>query len=125
VPTGNFDASVHSVFQSAINLRLNTGDGLLTLVTSNESDLPQGIRLDTPAGFSFAGFQTGEAAVCRDGILHFGNSALTIQLSGARHWKCDLPTLEFDATNPAVSAAWRLVWEALNKRQRLGSNRGA
>ncbi|MGZ9221918.1 MAG: DUF2877 domain-containing protein, partial [Anaerolineales bacterium] len=117
VPTGNFDASIHSVFQSAINLRLNAGDRLLTLVTSNESDLPQGIRLDTSDGFSFEGFQTGEAAVCRDGILHFENSSLTIQLHGARRWKCDLPALEFDTTKPAVAAAWSFVWGALNKRQ--------
>jgi hypothetical protein len=40
VPRTNFDAAVHSVFQSAINLRLNNGDDLLTLVTSNEADLP-------------------------------------------------------------------------------------
>jgi len=119
VPTGNFDASVHSVFQSSINLRFSRVDRLLTVVISSEADLPQGIRLDAPKGFSFEGFQTGEPAVCRDGILHFENSSLTIQLHGARRWECDLPALEFDRTNPAVSAAWSFVWDALNKRQRL------
>jgi hypothetical protein len=119
VPTENFDASVHSAFQSALNLRVNGDDGLLTLIESAEGDLPQGIQLDTPEGFSFEGFHTGQRALCRDGILHFENRSLAIQLNGARRWECDLPALKFDPTNPAVSAAWTRVWEALNKRQRL------
>ena len=119
VPTEGFDAAVHSAFQSALNLRLRGGDGLLTLLASSEGDLPQGIRLNTPKGFSFEDIQAGEAALCRDGILHFKNSSLAIQLTGARRWKCDLPALKFNPTNPAASAAWSLVWNALNKRQKL------
>lgn len=118
VPNGDFDAAVHSVFQSAINLRLHGENNLLTLMASGEGDLPQGIRLDAPESFSFEGFQIGERTVYRDGILYFENSSLTVQLHGARRWKCDLPALEFDPTNPAVSAAWTHVWEALNRRQR-------
>jgi hypothetical protein len=123
VPAGNFAASVHSVFQSALNLRLKKNNGLLlTLLASGEGELPQGIRLDTPKDFSFEDFQTSQPAVCKDSILHFENSSLTIQLSGARRWKCDLPALKFDVTTPTVSATWSLVWEALNKRQiSLGS----
>jgi hypothetical protein len=119
VPNEIFNASVHSVFQSALNLRVNGEDRLLTLIASGEGDLPQGIRLDAPADFSFEKIAIGEPAMCRDGILHFENISLTVQLSGARRWKCDLPALKFDITNPVVSAAWRLVWEALNKRQRF------
>jgi hypothetical protein len=118
VPDGNFAASIHSVFRSALNLRLDGENHLLTLIASGEGDLPQGIRLDTPKGFSFEEFQTGQPAVCRDSILHFGKSSLSVQLSGARHWKCDLPALKFDPASPAVSAAWSVVWEALNERQR-------
>lgn len=118
VPTEDFDASVHSVFQSALNLRLNVESNLLTLIVSSEGDLPQGIRLSTPDGFSFENFQTGEPAICRDGMLHFEKNSLTIQLSSARRWKCDLPALRFDPAKPAVSAAWNFVWEALNKRQK-------
>jgi len=118
VPNENFAASVHSVFTSAMNFRLNGADRLLTLISSGEGDLPQGIRLDAPADFSFEKIQIGEPAVCRDGILRFEKTSLTVQLSGARRWKCDLPALKFDITNPAISTAWRTVWEALNERQR-------
>jgi hypothetical protein len=118
VPSGNFDASVHSAFQSALNLRVRGEDGLLTLIASDQGDLPQGIRVNIPEGFTFEGFQTGEHVVCRDGILHFETGPLTIQLSEARRWKCDLTALGFDPTNPAVAAAWTMVWKILNKRQR-------
>lgn len=119
IPDGDFDALVHSTFQSALNLRWNGRDELLTLIASGEGDLPQGIRLETSAGFSFEGIQTGEPAMCRDGILHFENGSLTVQLNGAGRWECDLPALKFDPATPAVAAAWRFVWTMLNRRQRL------
>jgi|WetSurMetagenome_2_1015567.scaffolds.fasta_scaffold126038_3 hypothetical protein len=118
VPAVDFEASVHSVFHSAMNLRLLDGNGLLTLVVSSEPDLPQGIRLDTPEGFSFENVQIGESAICREGILYFEDSHLSVHLSNARRWKCDLSKLEIDTGNPVISAAWSLVWEALNKRQK-------
>lgn len=117
VPDGNFDAEVHSAFQSALNLRLPGENYLLTLVVSGEGDLPQGIRLDTPKDFSFAEFQVGELAICSDGILRFEKSSLAIQLSGARHWKCDLAEAGRTAS-PTYLSAWNFIWEALNKRQR-------
>ena len=122
VPGESFDASVHSVFQSSINLRLNKVNRLLTLTSSSEDDLPQGIRLDAPESFTFESFQAGEPAICRDGILYFEKNSLTVQLSGARRWKCDLPALMFDISNPVVSTAWSLVWDALNKRQKLSES---
>ena len=117
IPHTDFNATVHSVFQSAINLCLTRGSKLLTLVASNEADLPQGIRVDTPDDFSFGIFRTGEQLICRDDILHIGSS--TIELRGVRRWKCDLPALQADLTNMAVLTAWRYVWQELNRRQML------
>ena len=118
VPAGNFDASVHSAFHSAINLRLLNEENLLTLVRLDEPDLPQGICLRTPEDFTFVNFQIGDRAICRQGILSFENSELVVQLSNARRWECDLSRLEIDTGIPAISAAWSLVWEALNERQK-------
>jgi hypothetical protein len=117
VPDGDFEASVHSVFESALNLRVHEEDYLLTLVGAREGDLPQGIRLDAPPDLSFEEFQIGEQAICRDGILYFEKRSLTVQLSGARHWKCDLPAVGRTGS-PTYLSAWRFVWEALNARQR-------
>lgn len=118
VPDRDFEVSVHSVFESAINLRVNDEGNLLTMFAAQDGDLPQGIRIDAMLGFSFEVFQIGEQAVCRDGILHFEKSALTVQLSGARRWKCDLPAIG-RTVSPTCLSAWRFVWEALNARQRL------
>jgi len=115
VPHTDFDATVHSVFESAVNLCLTAGGGLLTLVGSSQADLPQGIRVDIPENFSFEIARPGEQATCRNGLLRVGSLAL--ELRNARRWKCDLPALRADMTNPAVANAWRRAWHALSTRQ--------
>ncbi len=123
VPTANFDAAIHSVFRTAANLRPAREDLLLTLVASGEADLPQGIRVNTPEGFSFEKLRAGGTIVCRDKILDVENSSLTIELRGAKLWECDLPAIQADITNPAVASTWKTVWQMLNKRQKqLGAD---
>lgn len=117
VPRSNFDATVHSVFESAINLRLARGSKLLTLAASSEADLPQGIRVDTAEDFSFEIFHAGEQVSCRDDILRLGS--LTIELRDAGCWKCNLPALQADMTKSAVVTAWQYVWQVLRKQQIL------
>jgi hypothetical protein len=109
-----FNAAVHSVFRAAMNLRLGANQ-LITILAASEADLPQGIRVEAPDDFSFEIFHAGEPATCRDGNLRL--ASLTIDLRGARRWKCDLPSLQFDPTNPTVSASWGSAWKALNARQ--------
>jgi hypothetical protein len=118
VPQTDFDATIHSVFHSAANLNIGNGDFLLTLTASGEADLPQGIRVDTPADFSFEKLRVDSGANCQNGILTCENAALTIELVRARRWKCDLASLEADMSHPAAESAWQTVWQALNERQR-------
>ena len=115
VPRPDFDAAVHSLFPSALNLRPSSGIELLTLVSSAGADLPRGIRVGTPENFSFEIFHVGEQVTCRDNILRIGS--LTIELRHARTWKCDLPALHMDLANPLVGSAWKSAWSALNQRQ--------
>lgn len=112
VPQRDFEAEVHSAFNTAVNLRLVRGNLLLTLVVLAEADLPQGIRLNTPRGFSFAGLHPGDAFTCRGGILLCQAASLSIDLRQARRWKCNLASLAVDMDNPATLAAWQQV-EAL------------
>ena len=115
VPRTDSNATVHSVFRSAMNLHLTRGSKLLTLVASSEADLPQGIRVASSGDFSFEVFRAGEQANCRDDILRLG--LLTVELCDARRWKCDLPALQADLTNLAVSTSWQRAWQTLNERQ--------
>ncbi len=117
VPSGTFNASIHSAFRSAANLKLEGDWELLTLVASSEADLPRGIRVDTPEGFTFEDLQAGEAVICRNRIVRFRNASIEVDLRKARRWDCDLSACNFEWTNPPVAEAWRSVWQALNERQ--------
>jgi hypothetical protein len=117
IPRRSFDAEVHSAFASATNLQLVKGSRLLTLVAVEESDLPQGIRLNTPQGFSFEGLQPGECVTCRDGILRCEYAPLTVNLRLARRWKCDLPALAANMNDLSTLAAWQLVEQVLDEHR--------
>ena len=117
VPRKDFDATIHSVFESAINLQITNESNLLTLFAGKEGDLPQGIRVDPPSDFDFGAFLPGQQVTCRQETLLGGS--LTVELHGAAIWKCDLPALRGDLTKPGVQGAWQEAWQALNKRQVL------
>jgi hypothetical protein len=120
VPSRNFNAVVHSVFPEAVNLRAGKENQLLTLVKADGDDLPQGIRLETPTGFSFeTELHQGERLACRDGILQDEHRRLSLNLRQARRWKCKLPDLSVDGDHSRAADVWTLVWEVLNERQRL------
>ena len=118
VPQNGFDASIHSAFQSAANLKLDGGRTLLTLVISSETDLPQGIRVNTPKRFTFEQLQLNERVICRDGILRFEKSPLEIDLRKAVRWVCNLSACRLETPRELFSIAWMKVWQALNERQR-------
>ncbi len=116
VPPPGFEAVVHSVFPKVINLQPAGESHLLTLLALDQADLPQGIRLDTPRGFSFDSFSPGNRALCREGELVVADR-LTVDLRQARTWDCSLPSLGADLSRPAIAEAWRRVWGLLNGRQ--------
>jgi hypothetical protein len=115
VPQTDFKGTVHSVFQSAVNLQLENDGELLTIVVNGRTDLPQGIRISAPKTFSFEEIQTGEIVTCRGRILRFESFELEIDLRNAEIWKCDLPSLMVNMTNPDTATAWRNVWKVLGK----------
>ena len=117
VPRNDFNATVHSVFNYAVNLQPENDSRLLTLFTNSKADLPQGIRINSPKTFSFEEMHTGEIITCRGSRLHFAGSSLTIDMHSARSWKCNLPSLMADITNPAIATTWRIVCQVLGKQQ--------
>lgn len=116
VPPTDFDAVVHSVFRSALNLNFEDNK-LLTLVLPDQPDLPHGIRINAPADFSFIGFRIGERATRRDNFLRL--ASLTVGLSGAPKWISALTAFHADPSDTSVRLAWQAAWRALNMRQRL------
>jgi len=117
VPRRDFVARVHSVFRTSVNLQLEGTGALFTLSTSNQVDLPQGIRLETPERFIFDNLRPGQHVYCRDRILSFQTAPLQVDLSKARRWRCNLAALNINLTDPATALAWGCVWQELNNRQ--------
>ena len=118
VPRQNFDAVIHSVFDSAVNLRLAQEDRLITVLLSEHYELPQGIRIATK-GVPLHSLAMGLRAAARSGILRFDSSPLIIDLRGAPVWKCRVQELNMDMSPPSAQAAWSTIWELLNQEQRL------
>ncbi len=112
-----FDAVVHSVFASAVNLKLDDQELLLTLLDSTQGDFPQGIRLEAPKQFSFEPLRVGMRTACREGLLRFDGHPLIVDLRDASCWDAGLPALQMDLRDAAVRAAWQCAREALDKRQ--------
>lgn len=119
VPQGDFNTTVHSVFPEAVNLQSGKKSRLLTIVTADCADLPQGIRLDTSSGFSFEKvLHPGDRMACRNSSLGDGHGHLSIDMHNAKRWKCELPDLDGDEIAPPVAAAWNSVWQALYEHKR-------
>lgn len=121
VPRDNFNATIQSVFDSSLNLRLAHEGRLITILISDHYELPQGIRLNkriplpylTPSASLIS--NVGLRAACRGGILRFGSSSLTIDLRCAPIWEGRMPAL----TRHIEQRAWSLIWQTLNQQQRL------
>jgi hypothetical protein len=118
VPRENFDAVIHSVFDSAVNLRLAEEDRLITLLISDGYELPQGIRI-WKKNISLQTLTPGLHAAAKGGILRFDSSPLSVDLRSAPVWKCRIPELCLDMTSPVAQQAWSTVWKLLNMEQKL------
>lgn len=116
--TERFSGIVHSVFVRACNIRLETG-ALLTLVSSEKPNLPNGLRIETPAHFAFPDFvRVGEPVACRGGTVRFARSALSIDLRTAVSWNIDLNGLRIDLHRQNQATAWTAAWNTLRHHQR-------
>lgn len=112
IPKNNFDATIQSLFDSSLNLRLEHEDKLITILISDHYNLPQGIRLDEK--IPLHSLTVGLRAASRGGILRFDSSPLTINLRGAPIWEGKIPSLILPSEQ-----AWSITWRVLNEQQRL------
>ncbi len=112
VPQDNFNATIQSLFDSSLNLRLEHKDRLITILVSDHYELPQGIRVDKK--IPLQSLTVGMRAASRGGILRFDSSALAIDLRGAQIWDGRLSALTAD-----IQQAWSITWQTLDAGQRL------
>ena len=114
IPLDAFTGRVHSVFRHACNLHL-LDETLVTLITQELSDIPQGIRLRTPKGFTFpdADLQAGQVVVCNAGNIRFTGSPLLVDLHQVQVWNSDMKALQIDFTDAKTHLGWECAWDAL------------
>lgn len=111
VPRDKFNATIQSLFDSSLNLRLDVEDRLITILISDHHNLPQGIRVDNK--IPIQQLTVGLKAASRGGILRFDSSNLSIDLRWATIWDGKLSTL-----TGYFGQAWSIVWQTLNEGQR-------
>jgi hypothetical protein len=117
-PTMCFSGVIHSIFQHACNVSLES-DAVLTLVSSEKSNLPQGIRVGTPPSFTFLEqLRMGQPIACRGGILRISGSELSVDLRTASLWHIDLKGLGVDLRQCDTAQAWGVAWLELERHRR-------
>lgn len=121
VPIQHFSGTVHSVFQQACNVRLES-HGLLTLLPSEKDNVPHGIRLNTSSQPGFLDFlRVGQSVACRGGILRLGGSDFSVDLRPGRLWHIDLQALHIDLRQPSQARSWAVARSELKAfRRRSG-----
>lgn len=122
VPTHCFSGTVHSVFHNACNIRIEP-HRLLTLLSSEKGNVPQGVRLSIPSQVGFLDlFRAGQPVACRGGILRSDGPELSVDLRTAILWHIDLKELGIDVRLPAQAQSWAVAWSELKKtcRHRSG-----
>jgi hypothetical protein len=108
VPDGEFSLRVHSVFRGALNLRLDGQELLVTLLSADGPDSPQGIRLGA-TDFRGWGVAAGAPGLLgRDALtLHAGaGGAVGVDLSRARRLR-PVPLAPAGELGPAFLACAR------------------
>ena len=117
-PTMCFSGVIHSIFHHACNVSLES-KALLTLVSSEQGNLSQGIRLGTPPKFTFLDqLRVGQPVACRGGILRISGSELSVDLRTARLWHIDLKGMRVDLRQCDTAQAWAVAWLEMENHRR-------
>lgn len=115
VPGDAFHATVHSAFESAANLRVEGLEYLLTLFISEDTDLPQGIRLPGQAAATIPDLRVGQALLCQAGTLSW--SGVEIDMRRARRYDGAIPRAARAPWLLEAQSAWQAARALLEQRQ--------
>lgn len=109
VPTVSFDGYVHSVFDSALNVRLRDGM-IVSILTPAHPHQPRAVRMNSGLDIRFDRYNVfaGDRVACRAGIIRLLHRGFSVDLRPAELWKCTLPPLQANLKMEPVNRAWRL-----------------
>lgn len=90
-------ATVHSVFDHAVNLALEGRFGLAGLIASQKTLTPYAVSVQTPCSFTELGFRAGMAAAVQPGTIELPEAGVSIDYSRTNPIDLGIGSLRFDS----------------------------
>ena len=91
------NATVHSVFDHAVNLALEDRTGLVGLIASQKTLTPYAVSVQTPCSFTELGFRAGMAAAVQPGKIELPEAGILIDCGQAKPIDLSVGSLRFDS----------------------------
>ena len=110
-PRECFDGRVHSLFERACNVLLDSG-ALIAFLAIGQPDSPLGARLDLCALDALA-LRVDQPVACRQSVVRFVGINTQIDLSTANQYSGDVTSLRINMGLPSTRAAWQAAWTAV------------
>ncbi|MPM44268.1 hypothetical protein SDC9_90946 [bioreactor metagenome] len=89
-------ATVHSVFDHAVNLAFENRTGLVGLIAGEKTLTPYAVSVQTPCSFTELGFRAGMAAAVQAETIELPEAGLSIDCSAAESIDLGIGSLRFD-----------------------------
>ncbi len=113
---GSIDGRITGLYQHALNWQ-DTRQRLFCVVDSKMGNVPFGIAVHMPEGFSFltSGLQVGDGVTCRENNLCFGDGQMVLDLSDviSEPTSCVLKPQPSEAFNSQVTLAQEILRDKL------------
>ncbi len=90
-------ATVHSVFDHAVNFALEGRFGLVGLIASQKTLTPYAVSVQTPCSFTELGFRAGMAAAVQKGTIELSEAGISIDCAQAKPIDLSVGSLRFDS----------------------------
>lgn len=90
-------ATVHSVFDHAVNLALEGRFGLVGLIASQKTLTPYAVSVQTPCSFTELGFRADMAAAVQPGMIEVPEAGISIDCAQAKPIDLSVGSLRFDS----------------------------
>lgn len=90
-------ATVHSVFDHAVNLALEGRFGLVGLIASQKTLTPYAVSVQTPCSFTELGFRADMAAAVQPGMIEIPEAGISIDCGQAKPIDLGVGSLRFDS----------------------------
>lgn len=90
-----FEAVIHSVFSSSVNLEVMGWDTLMAILASEDIDQPGNIRVSYRDARFTEGLYSGQKVICEKDSITIRETNIWIDLRQARRIDCQMPALSF------------------------------